>query len=181
MGREILKDLKPVKEFLKKRAEMKTIPISASEATYFEAEAGLVTAGMEVASDPGRASGGKYVRAPGGPGQKGNKGGSILWKLRVEKEGTYYLWGRVLTPTKEDDSFYVRLSGPDRTEILPPATWSTGIHKTWGWAAVRLDSSPGPTPLRLPAGIVHLEFPGREDGTGIDRLFIAPNPAARPE
>jgi len=104
----------------------------------------------------------------------------MVWDLKIEKAGTYFLWGRVLAPTSGDDSFFVRVL-PDLSAAAERSAWSTGVHKDWQWTPVCLNKEKKPAALQLPAGTVRLEISTREDGTKIDRLFITDDPTARPE
>lgn len=174
IGRRILADVEPIRTYRKLQAEAKPIAVPAGRSVVWEAESGWVTAPMEIGKD-GKASGGHFVWMPGEPGQKGGSAsGSVTWKLQVAQAGDYYLWGRVLSPTPDDDSFYVRLYRAGE-ELLPQAEWQVGVHPGWTWAPVAL-GRPGrtPTPLKLPAGEVRLQLRVREDGTRIDRLFLTP-------
>ena len=95
---------------------------------------------------------------------------------------SYRLWGRIMAPTPDDDSFFVSAYAGDypransRTgTILTPTVWSTGVTKgQWQWRAFK-------TELALPAGPVVLTLHAREDGTKIDRLFLAADPSQEPE
>jgi len=156
------------------------IVVPADKGVYFEAESGQVVPPMERQYDE-KASGGKYVWMPGKPGEKGGSvPGSVTWRLKVTQEGKYTLWGRVLAPTPEDDSLYVR-AFTDARELIPLTAWQTGTHTEWEWAQVRLGGARAPIPLKLPAGEVNLQFRVREDGTKLDRLFITPKADEKPE
>lgn len=41
--------------------------------------------------------------------ERGDTTGSLTWPLEVETAGEYYVWGRVLAPDPEHDSFHVLL------------------------------------------------------------------------
>jgi hypothetical protein len=156
------------------------IIVPADQGAYFEAESGQVVSPMERQYDE-KASGGKYVWMPGKPGEKGGSTlGSVTWHLKLTQEGEYALWGRVLAPTTQDDSFYVR-AFTDTRELIPPTAWQTGVHTEWQWVRVRLGEARAPIPLRLSGGEVNLQLRVREDGTRIDRLFITPREDEKPE
>ena len=182
LGREILEHIEPITTYERRLKDLPTVTVRPQGGTYLEAEAGLVLGSMTVAEDPA-ASGGRYVWLPGEPGERGGgpTAGSATWRLQVEHAGQVALWGRILAPTPDDDSFFVGVSSED----VPPldlTAWHTGVHKAWAWTPMRPAGSRKPLPLTLPKGVVWLELRGREDGAMIDKLFIAPSddPAARP-
>lgn len=179
IGRRILKEIEPLKSYQMQRAALLPVKVSAEEGVYWEAEAGQVMPPMTTAQDE-KASGGEYVWMPGQPGAGGGSGlGSVTWHLRVPRAGTYYLWGRVLAPTPNDDSFFVRLF-TETSELVSLAEWHTGTHPQWEWTRMALNRASEPTPLQLPAGEVSLQLRVREDGTKIDRLFITPQTGEEP-
>jgi hypothetical protein len=180
IGRKLLADIEPIREAAGRTEVGKAIGVPTDRGVTFEAEWGVVLPPMEVNYDE-QASGGKYVWMPGLPGEGGGSAlGSVTWELRVPQEGEYLLWGRVLAPTPNDDSFYVRVF-TDAKEVLPLTAWQTGVHEDWAWVKVQLGDARQPIPLKLPAGEVFLQLRVREDGTKIDRLFITPNGDERPE
>ena len=127
---------------------------------------------MSVGED-GRAQGGEYFWAPGERGGRGFATGSVSWQLLVKDAGVYWLWGRVLTPTSEDDSFYLavrrgeyaktKLKG---TLVMDQTEWHAPQAQNWTWAAF-------PVELKLPAGPVVLTLFPREDGAKIDSLRLS--------
>lgn len=172
--------LAPVRPKLTGFDALKPLPVSATRGLYIEAEGGLVKPLMVVGEDK-HASGGKYVWVEGAPGERGPAGrGSITWKLDVPRAGKYWLWGRVLTPTPSDDSFYVTTFTGKR-EVLPPSEWHTGTHTTWEWTRLNESTTDKPLALDLPAGEVFLQVKVREDGAKLDRLFLTGDGAAQPQ
>lgn len=178
IGRGILAEVEPIGSYQEQIAAAPVDGLPPNAGTYLEAEAGVVLPNMVVAEDP-QASGGKYVWTPGEPGAKGGGQGSVTRRLRVVREGTYYIWGRVMAPTPDDDSFYVRVF-TESAEPISDAEWRTGTHEQWEWASVSLDRQTSPTPIVLPSGGVSLQLRTREDGTKVDRLYITPDADDRP-
>jgi hypothetical protein len=174
MGRRILQDIEPIKSYKARVIETEPIEVSAEKGVYWEAESGQVMPPMIVSEDA-NASGGEYVWMPG---ESGGRGGSVLgsvtWRLNVPKAGNYYVWGRILAPTPDDDSFFVR-AFTGSGEIVSLSEWHTGTHAQWEWTPMILNRAEKPTPLALPEGEVKLQLRVREDGTKIDRLFVTPN------
>ncbi len=176
LGQAILDPVRP------KEAGLDALPpvaVTPDKGAYWEAEMGLARPLMTVAEDKD-ASGGKFVWVPGEPGERGPAGrGTITWKLQVAKAGKYWLWGRVLTPTPTDDSFFVTLFNT-RGELLPQTDWHTGTHTAWEWAQVTAGNPPQPLVLDLPAGDVFLHVKVREDGAKLDRLFLSADEQTQP-
>ena len=97
----------------------------------------------------------------------------------MARAGDYLLWGRVQTPTPDDDSFYVRLL-KDGVDLIGRADWATGTHPAWEWTRAVLGRAGEMKSLSLPQGEVLLRLQVREDGTRIDRLFLTPDPTETP-
>ena len=160
--------------------ESNRIVVSRLHATSWEAEAGMIVSNFAIASDK-RASGGKYIWAPGEPGKHGGGNGLASWSLDVKNAGTYLLWGRVNTATPEDDSFFVSANkGPFKPKgakgkiLVPRTDWHVGQTKGhWSW--VRF-----PVELKLPSGSAVLNVHVREDGAKLDRLFLTSDPLQEP-
>ena len=176
VGREILADIEPVRSW--RRAMEGGSPIAIRpEGTAWEVEDGAVVGGMEVAADPA-ASGGKYVWAPGEAGAHGQADGMACYRLTVPQGGRWRLWGRVQTPTPQDDSFYVSIRQRGRA-LLDRADWHVGVHRQWEWVLFATDKkAPG---LDLPAGELVLEIAPREDAARLDKLFLTLDQKAQPQ
>jgi len=179
IGRKILGPVRPA------GADLSTLPaldVDKTRGVAWEAEAGALEPFMRVGQDPG-ASGVKFVWMPGEPGGRGpGARGSVTWRLRIPAAGTYYLWGRVLTPTPDDDSFFVRaFRGEEEEEIVPQSYWPVGTHTRWEWVPVTFEGERTPAKLPLPAGEVFLQVLVREDGAKLDRLFLTSDANAKPE
>ncbi|MFQ6096671.1 MAG: hypothetical protein ACE5O2_03025 [Armatimonadota bacterium] len=177
IGRGILRRIEPIKSYEAERGLAAPVMVSADRGTYWEAESGHIVPPMEVGEDE-EASGGKYVWMPGDPGARGgDQLGSVTWRLIVPKAAGYYVWGRVVAPTPDDDSFFVTVGD---SSLIALAEWHTGTHENWEWTPLALDNSREPTRLALPEGETSLRLRVREDGTKIDRLFITLDPNERP-
>ena len=95
-------------------------------------------------------------------------GGTALYRFDVPRSGSYRLWGRVITPTLDEDSFWLRVD--DRAWVQ----WNDIAHSdTWFWVDVR------PFEQRLERWIVELDegehvirLSYREIGARIDQLLL---------
>jgi hypothetical protein len=177
LGREILNDVEPIRSFRQQLARVRPIAVPTDGAAIWEAEDGLVFPGMVVGEDAA-ASAGHFVGSPT-DGLSDTRSGKLTFQLDVAQAGTYYLWGRVLAPDPESDSFYVLL---DDSHGLPPssASWHTTNGDGWRWCPVAFDKAKAPAQFDLPAGRTTLQFRVREAGTKLDRVFITRDPEASP-
>ena len=186
IGAEIIGEAPGIAEYRAERARVvkalaaNRIPVTTRRAAVWEAEKGAMEFSFTADDDP-NAFGGKFVWLPGEPGGRRSGRGTVSWQLDVHTAGTYHLWGRVMAPTPDDDSFFVsayageypRKNSRNGT-ILRPTVWPTGVTKSlWQWR-------PFKTELVLPAGPVVFTLHAREDGTKIDRLFLTADPSQEP-
>ena len=178
-GRKLLAALPGVRQRREKLSGAKPITVAAKGNTLWEAEAGVNSGGMRVDKD-NDAFGGQFVWTPGRPGERGGrKNARLTCKLSITQTGTYYLWGRVLAATQDDDSFFVTIASPT-SEPIRRADWHIGTHDEWEWTPLGLNRDPGPTPLQLPKGEYRLDLSCREDGSKIDQILITTDPAYQP-
>jgi hypothetical protein len=176
LGRAILRQAEPMKS-MRSPQPLKPIDVPQRGGVYFEAESGQVLPSMTIDKDPS-ASAGAYVWMPGQPGGKGNGFGNVTFKLNIPRSADYYLWGRVLSPTPDDDSFNVKIL-QGLKPLVRTAAWALGTHKQWTWVRMTLGDN-RQTAFALHPGEVTLQISVREDGTRIDRLFITSIPDELP-
>jgi hypothetical protein len=137
---------------------------------WLEAEAGIVNVPMEQAYDSA-ASGGKYVWVPKGEGNNldpyENKG-AATYAFQVPLAGEYLIWGRVISNSTAEDSFFVSMDGGVY------ALWDTrlGGTETWVWAQMNDRNGADPIIYDLDAGSHTLIIKHREHGTKIDTILI---------
>jgi hypothetical protein len=145
------------------------LPPPGGEFIWVEAESAIVTAPMQVLSDA-NASGGRYVTVAAGNNSKTGPPGSghATVEFGVPSAGTYKVWARVIAPSVEDDSFWIRMDGGSWikwNEVSPGSSWHWDeVHNSdAGDAVVRFN---------LAAGSHALTIAYREDGARLDRLLI---------
>jgi hypothetical protein len=134
---------------------------------WLEGEGGTLKAPMRTASDSG-ASSGQYIWVPEGSGSNSNPGygGYAEYSFDVPVAGQYVLWGRVLSNSGSNDSFFVSL---DNSGYL---IWDTLISGSWVWdRAINRDVA-DPAYFNLTAGTHTLRIEQREDGAKVDRLLL---------
>jgi Bacterial Ig domain len=144
---------------------------SAGVQLWLEAETGVLTAPMVIADDTKAASWGQYVTVPNGMGNVDDPtlpGGQASYTFSVPA-GTYVIWGRVLAPTGNDDSFWVSM------DAQPFTRWNTQMSSTWVWDQINNATVADPLLFALTAGTHTLVIKQREDGARLDRLLITSN------
>lgn len=141
----------------------------------FEAEeAAILSAPMRILNSR-TASGGSCIGVPNG--SAGSKRGKAVFRFSVPKTGDYALWGRVIAPTQEDNSFHVLADGQPIDEDRADGTttiWDLPVSSTWTWERVGMRSAVGQKKrvFSLSAGEHTLAIPQREDGTFLDQILI---------
>lgn len=151
---------------------------SGSEKIWIEAESGTRGSLWNTTAD-GTASGGSFITiqpgnnstttAPGATGQ-------ATYSFTVATAGTFKIWGRVIAPSGNDDSFWVKV---DSGAWIP---WNNIARSTaWTWDEVH-NSNAGDTLMtyNLSAGSHTLTIAYREDGAKIDRILVTSDAAYTP-
>jgi hypothetical protein len=136
-----------------------------------ESEAATLTAPMTILLDPA-ASGQHYIAVP-----TGGTGGKALFTFDAPADGDYVLWGSVIGPTDNNNSFHVSLDGDvidnDATDGAS-TIWDLPVTTTWTWARLNMRVAAGNTDLvlHLTAGPHTLYLNQREVLSGLDRLIL---------
>ncbi|UII23317.1 glucuronyl esterase domain-containing protein [Fulvivirga ligni] len=135
---------------------------NASE-IWLEAECGS-TGSLWNTSSSESASNGQFVTIQPGNNSTSSapssSNGHITYNFNVSTAGNYNLWGRVITPTANDDSFWVRIdngSWQSWNNIAPGAT-------SWTWDSF--------SSYNLSSGNHTLTIAYREDGAQLDKLYL---------
>jgi hypothetical protein len=179
VGRRLIEAVEPVKSYV---AFLRSTParvLAPNTPLAMEAESAYLVPAMEAAHDAA-ASGGRFAWSPGEPGGRGGGSGAMLWIIDVKRPAEYVMWGRVRSPTPEDDSFFVAAEAGGKP-LFAPIAWHLGVHPEWTWVRLAAPDSKDAARLALPAGKVRLEVRAREDGAQLDRLFLSADADARPQ
>lgn len=133
---------------------------------WLESECGIVGSLWNIVADS-TASNGKYVTVKDGNNSNSsapsNASGLITYTFDVSESGTYKLFARVICPTSNDDSFWLKMNSGTF------ASWNgIGISSTWQWFAY-------PNTYNLTAGSNTLTIGYREDGAKLDKLWLTNN------
>jgi endo-1,4-beta-xylanase len=147
-----------------------TVNAGSSNTVWLEAECGARGSLWNVVSS-GTASNGSYVTIQAGNNSTGsaptNTNGHINFTFSVTS-GNYIVWGRVITPNANDDSFWIRMDG---------GSWimwnSIAPGSSWHWDEVHNSNSGGQVVnFNLSSGSHTLTVAYREDGTQLDKIYI---------
>ncbi|MEO0732114.1 MAG: hypothetical protein AAFZ52_04730, partial [Bacteroidota bacterium] len=143
--------------------------VNPVDSIFLEAEAAMVEAPMLIKTDT-TASGGAYVEVAAGNNSFSEPPatGSISFTAELQA-GTYKIWGRVLTPAGEDDSFWVKVDDG------PAYKWNQiGTQLDWTWVAVH-DNNSDNAVLEwtfAEASTHQITLYYREDGARIDEIYV---------
>ncbi len=144
---------------------------SGSTSIWLEAECGTVGSLWNTNSS-GTASNGEYVTIQSGNNSTGSapssSTGHVSFPFSVSESGNYIVWGRVITPNANDDSFWIRMDGGSWT------LWnSIPATSSWQWDDVH-DSNNGGQVVNynLSSGNHTLTVAYREDGAQLDKIYI---------
>jgi rhamnogalacturonyl hydrolase YesR len=142
---------------------------NAIDALYLEAEAGVFRGqpGFTVGNDD-TASEGQYIyptaNHTSSPGSN-----RVSYHFTVDA-GNYKIWGRVKTPSADDDSFWISVDSD------PFVKWNSipASGSSWRWDDVHdSDNNSNVMVYTLTAGQHTLEIANREDGVQLDRIYIS--------
>jgi hypothetical protein len=142
-----------------------------------------ITSPFLIKDDPA-ASLGRYLTVANGFNSQASPPafeGVATYHFNVGEPGTYRIWARVIAPTRNDDSFWVRMEKKGapgsvlvRWNDIDPGT-------SWHWALVVPDGSTAPAQFTLEAGDHDLEVSYREDGAKVDVFVVTNDPTFNPK
>lgn len=144
-----------------------------------QAERGVLSGEMQIFNDDSDASGGKYIKPPGGdPGE-----GRALYQVYIKDPGEYVVWGRVHAPTADNNSFFFIMDDGEKL------TWDLNFREdTWYWDRVsdRGDGTEGrpetdPVKFDLTAGLHTFIIEEREYNSKIDHIILTKDTEFTPE
>jgi hypothetical protein len=109
------------------------------------------------------ASGDKYLQIAIGKGKAPKVTCQAGFAFEVEKEGTYYLWGRVWWDGECSNSFFMTLD-----DGLPFVFGEDATYNAWHW----VKAPPRLKQLNLSKGKHKLTIKNREDGVRLDEILL---------
>ncbi len=140
---------------------------AGAQSFWLEAECGTVGSLWNRTTDS-TASNSQYVIIQPGNNSTAsaptNTAGHLTYPFTVTQAGTYRVFARVLGPTANDDSFWVRMDSGSWV------MWNNWWNPNWVWA-------PFPNTYNLSAGNHTLSVAYREDGARLDKLNITTSTA----
>ena len=153
---------------------------------WMEAEEGMLSGSMQQAVDQGASNGAYVWLSAGHSATRKPEGGKGVYTFEITEPGDYVIWGRVIAPAHNANSFFVALDGNE------PFIWDTegpdpkNMAHSWSWDVVhaRPDSDAAlgvPMAYRLEAGSHRIVIKGREKGTRLDRLLVTNDLSFKPE
>jgi hypothetical protein len=156
-------------------------PELLQEEAWIEAEAAdTIDEPMAIYSDREDASGGQYI-ATIGDNSTGDPpdDGVASYPIRLSG-GTYRIIGRVIAPTGNDDSFWVRLQGATTNTLNHVSgwvQWGLDVGEDWHEVPVRsMDDDDATVLFTVEPGTYSLEIAYREDGALLDSWIITQQP-----
>jgi hypothetical protein len=173
-GKSILETIPSIKSHADLLANSRAIAVSREQPTLWEAENGYFDFALTRAKDESASNGAYLWEAEDAPGEKANGTGKVRYTLDVKEAGHFILAGRFLSPTSDDDSFFLTIAAEAGTKILSNVTWAVGVRTEWGWNQFALPKQRKPEPIVLPKGRVTLTLQTREAGTKVDQLSLTP-------
>ena len=139
---------------------------------WLDVECGTVGANWVLSQDE-NASNGLYAATAEGQqlleGASGDPANQIVLQFTAPQTATYTLFGRVLVPSADDDSFYIRM---DDGEWVLWNSITGGADWTWDDVHDQNPDSPVTYPLDSGAHTLYVEY--REDGAQLDKFYLSP-------
>jgi hypothetical protein len=152
---------------------------------------GTITSPLLI-KDDATASGASYIQVASGNNSQASmpaSEGVATYRFSVMTGGVHKIWGRVMAPTVNDDSFWVRMDkivpdpdgGPDTVVKGSAIRWNDITPGTaWHWTRVVADGTTTPFSFNLTAGDYVLNVAYREDGARLDVMVITSDTAFNP-
>lgn len=146
-------------------------PSTSSNTVWLEAECGTVGSLWNTPAD-GSASNGTYASVQAGNNSlssaPSSANGRITYNFDVSETGSYKVWGRVIAPTVDEDSYWVRMDGGSWIKWNNIAPGSS-----WHWDEVHnADNGNSVVTFSLTAGSHTFDVAYREEGTKLDKLYV---------
>jgi hypothetical protein len=128
------------------------------------------------------ASGGEYLSF--GTGSGGGRGGIATFVFDVDQPGRYVIWGRVIAPDEDSNSFYASLDGGEEVVWDAPNRDPGRSARWWTWDPVSARDLHGrtvdPLVFDLQPGRHTLRLRRREAGSRLDAILVTNDLTHRP-
>jgi len=135
---------------------------------YIEAESGVLSGGFDIGVDA-QASEGRYITANVGTASEDQPGPArASYTFSVDAAGTYFIWGRLRTPSVSHNRFWIQVDGGTWYK------WRITTGNTWYWDAFHDNTHYGvPLSWVLEAGPHTLLIANCVDDAWLDRLYYS--------
>ncbi|MDN5217517.1 fibronectin type III domain-containing protein [Fulvivirgaceae bacterium BMA12] len=148
-----------------------TAPAPLAEELWLEAECDTRGANWTMVND-GDASNNNYMVVASGTSQLSTPPSSaddhLSFTFNIVNTGNFKVWGRALTTSANDDSFWVRMDGGSWIK------WNSIPSGSWQWDDVHdSDNSGTAVTFNLTAGSHTFDIALREVGAKLDKLYIS--------
>ncbi|MBN1925001.1 MAG: T9SS type A sorting domain-containing protein, partial [Prolixibacteraceae bacterium] len=103
-------------------------------------------------------------------GASTNTNDHLIYSFYLPYSGNYKIWGRVLAPSADDDSYWIKVDNGSWIN------WNSIVGGSdWQWDDVHNQSNDNPMVYALDSGYHTLSVCFREDGAAIDKFYITNN------
>jgi glucuronoarabinoxylan endo-1,4-beta-xylanase len=138
---------------------------------WLETECAIVGSSWEIHENT-NASHGLFVNTPAGyqkiDAASEDTADHLIFNFHISESGPYKVWGRVIDPTADDDSYWVKM---DDDPVW--VGWNNIVGgANWHWDDVHNWSNEEPVIWQLDTGMHVLSICMREDGTLLDKIYI---------
>lgn len=140
----------------------------ATEIAFEAEDATVIQPPFEIREDK-EASGGEYIVSP-----SEGVNAFVEYAVEIGKEGDWIIWGRVIAPNGDQDSFLI----VDFDSDVKPAygddqfRWGVKNGLTWAWDKVNAVAGDDPRVFHLTEGEHTLKIWNRENSTQLDVIFM---------
>jgi len=149
------------------RAQVQTVWLEAESVRG--RGAGPITSPLLIKDDDAASNAGYIEVEPGNDSKAAmpSAEGVASYSFTVDRPGVFRIWARVIAPSDDADSFWVRMDGgaPIRWNQIPQG-------RSWHWTLVKAEGASRFATFDLAAGTHTLSSAYREDGARLDVLVI---------
>ncbi len=138
-----------------------TCPVD--EYHWLESEVPISIQAPMIIEENDTASNSQYIFVP--LDHQGNDG-DAEYSVNIKEPGDYVIWGRVIAPEGDQNSFFVDADGSGDN------LWELGLTSTWEWQEVNNRDVADPAIFTLSKGAHTITIKQREANSRIDKIFL---------
>ncbi len=150
-------------------AQFVNIVFEAEAVTKLSGKAFEVQKKTENAS--GKVAGNKVLAIPHLTGGVHPPKDQVIYKVKIAKAGTYYLWARTQWSSGCENKIDLRVQGYDTGDAM----WILGndaTYHTLHWVCLNEPGSDTPRRIKLAAGVTAITIQAREGGIALDQFLL---------